>query len=281
MLLDAAREQLYVAHNPSSFVVLGLDGRVRHRRQLWVGGPNAVLEYPQLALAADGTLHAAWTTSKIGRYCYRSVQHMQSKDGGATWQRMDGAPLAPPLVADETGPSLRISRDDEYEDHSWLAGFLAKDDKVHFVWSTMDSSGSGKSALKRMNYARHDARTGKRDFHRYPKFAGRKIELDKWNGFLAAESAGRGGLLYCVMAAGERIACLASPDNGDTWFDYALGPRAYTDCYSIGGCRTVSRDGWILGTFTDRVQSPIDAKGVCPVYFFRIKASVTGSTGSS
>ena len=48
--------------------------------------------------------------------------------------------------------------------------------------------------------------------------------------------------------------------------------------YSIGGCRTVGRDGWILGTFTDRVQSPIDAKGVCPVYFFKIKAGVTGSS---
>jgi len=34
----------------------------------------------------------------------------------------------------------------------------------------------------------------------------------------------------------------------------------------------VSGDGYILGTFTDRVQSPLDAKGVCPVYFFKIKA---------
>lgn len=49
------------------------------------------------------------------------------------------------------------------------------------------------------------------------------------------------------------------------------GTTRYTDCYSIGGCREITADGYIIGSFTDRVQSSAGPTGKCPVYFFKIK----------
>jgi len=51
---------------------------------------------------------------------------MQSKDGGVTWERMDGTELELPVVADETGKSQLISLEEEFDEHTWLAGFLVR-----------------------------------------------------------------------------------------------------------------------------------------------------------
>ena len=272
MLLDRQRRQLYFFAHNDTFHVIGLDGKMKSSRTLTRSGKRAMVQYPQLALAADGTLHAPWTSQDVGRYCYRSVQHIQSADGGASWQRMDGTSLEMPVVADETGPSQRISLDDEFEDHSWLCSCLPKQGKVHFLYSTSSSSKkSRKGRRKRINYVRCSAKTGKKDFHRTGEFRGKRIRLNKWNGFLATCRREPEFPLFAVMADDERLACLVSHDNGQTWLDHALGGTTYTDCYSIGGCREVSDGGYILGSFTDRVQSPLDPKGVCPVYFFRIQ----------
>lgn len=274
MLLDRKRKQLYFFAHNFTFHIVGLDGKVRSSRRLVSRGKDAIIQYPQLALAADGTLHAPWITQEIGRYCYRSVQHMQSPDGGVTWQQMDGTLLNPPVVADENGPSQQISLHDELEDHSWLFSCVPRRDTMHFVYSTMDASGKNpKAALIRMNYVRCEAKTGKKDFHREaPALQGQQIKLNKWNGFLATRRLNPDGPLYMVAADDERIACLVSDDNGTTWQDYARGETQLTDCYSIGGCREVTNDGYIIGSFTDRVQSALDPKAVCPVYFFKIKA---------
>jgi len=275
MLLDPERKQLYFFAHNNTFHIVGLDGEVRSSRTLTRGGKHAVIQYPHLALAADGTLHAPWITQQRGRYCYRTVQHVQSPDGGVTWQRMDGTSLMPPVVADETGPSQQISLDDELDDHSWLCSCVPKRDKVHFVYSTIDASKKyPEPSFIRLNYVRCDAETGKKDFHRQGEFRGHRIRLNKWNGFMASRSSDPNAPLYCIMADDERLACLASHDNGQTWSDHAIGETQFTDTYSIGGFREVTSDGHILGTFTDRVQSPLDPKGICPVYFFKIKVGV-------
>ena len=53
--------------------------------------------------------------------------------------------------------------------------------------------------------------------------------------------------------------------------------------YAIGGCREVTADGHIIGSFTDRVPHPdrmteadfIGCGGAAPVYFFKIRAELT------
>ena len=80
------------------FYVVGLDGTMRRARRLGQDGPKAELHYPLLSLDAAGTLHAAWTTQTHGHYLYWDIHHMQSPDGGETWQTMAGTPLELPVV---------------------------------------------------------------------------------------------------------------------------------------------------------------------------------------
>ena len=99
-------------------------------------GKWAYLQYPHLTLGRDGTLYAAWTTQKHGKYVYRSIHAIKSTDGGISWKTLEGQSLELPIVDDDTGPATRISRDDEMDVHTFLSAFMAKDGKLHFVyWS--------------------------------------------------------------------------------------------------------------------------------------------------
>lgn len=267
MVYDLHRKTLYVAQNPFWFAALSTDGSVLRKVKLWSFGERANLEYPQLNLAADGTIHLAWTTNVHGKYWYRSIHHMLSPDAGVNWRRMDGTQLPQPVKPDDPGVSQQISQTREYEDHTWLANFTTKQGKVHFVYATLDLESS---KLKYMNYVRYDASTGRRDVHHTPEFRGEKIALNKSSGFFAT-SAADDSPLFCVMADNDRIACLASVDQGRSWTDYARGETRYTGTYAISGCRETSR-GYILGSFTDREQPIGDPLRQSAVYFFRIKA---------
>jgi len=68
-------------------------------------------------------------------------------------------------------------------------------------------------------------------------------------------------------AGSNRLVCLVSDDNGNTWRDHAVSD-VLINPYAIGGCRKVTADGWIIGSFTD--QTP---EGGGKVYFFRIPAA--------
>ena len=63
--------------------------------------------------------------------------------------------------------------------------------------------------------------------------------------------------------------CLASDDNGATWRDFAASPPV-ANPYSIGGCRNVTRDGSIIGSFTEQTAPTTDTGGGSKVFFFRI-----------
>src|SRR5262249_9671251 len=112
MVLDARRGQLaYFAHN-HTFHLVGLHGLGRSSTKLITAGMHAVLQYPLLSLGEDGTLHAAWTTQTNGNaYLYWDIHYLQSPDGGLAWRRMDATHVQLPVVADNTGPTDRITLD--------------------------------------------------------------------------------------------------------------------------------------------------------------------------
>ena len=268
MMYDGRRKTLYVAQNPFWFVALSTEGKVLRKTKLWSRGERASLEYPQLSLAADGTIHVAWTTNVHGKYWYRSIHHMQSPDAGANWRRMDGAPLQPPVTPDDPAVAQQISQANENDDHTWLANFATKQGKVHFSYATLEVENS---KLKTMTYLRYDTSTGRRDVQHTPEFRGEKIALNKSSGFFAT-NATKDSPLFCVMADNDRIACLASVDHGRTWTDHARDETKYAGAYAISGCRDTS-GGYILGSFTDRQQPGGDPLQQSAVYFFRIKAN--------
>jgi hypothetical protein len=269
MMLDARRRQLYyLAHN-QEFRVVGLDGEIRRSTTLFKPGPHAGLQYPHLALAADGTLFVAWTTNTPDRYLYWDIHAMRSPDGGATWQTLTGKALEPPVVADDTGPADRISLDDEFEVHSWLSAFLAKDRKLHFVYWA-------KNTPQRQHYVRYDAASGKRDIDREPLLAGWEMAEPNDSAALISDNRSANGALYCVSSVLDRkeLACVVSSDNGESWRNYALGAEKFRHrVYSIGAARETTRDGWIIGTFTDvepKAELYTEADSG-KVYFFRIR----------
>jgi hypothetical protein len=269
LMLDAVRKQLYYLPNNQEFRVVDLDGEIRRSTTLFKAGPHAKIEYPHLALAADGTLLAAWTTSAPDRYLYWDIHAMRSPDGGATWQTLTGVALEPPVVADDTGKADRISLDDEFEVHSWLSAFLEKDHKLHFVYWA-------KNMPQRQRYVRYDCATGKREIDREPLLAGRRIAEPNDSAALIGERRSANGPMYCVSTVNDRkqLVCIVSADNGASWRDYALGAETFRHrVYSIGAARETTRDGWIVGTFTDvdpKAELYTEA-GSGKVYFFRIR----------
>ena len=56
---------------------------------------------------------------------------------------------------------------------------------------------------------------------------------------------------------------------GATWHDHAVS-EPVANPYAIGGCREITPDGSIIGSFTDQLAPASDAGGGSKVYFFRI-----------
>jgi len=72
-------------------------------------------------------------------------------------------------------------------------------------------------------------------------------------------------------ATENRIACLRSDDQGRTWTDHALSPPVQNP-YAIGGCRTITPDGWIIGAFTEAIEPSTGPAFKSNVQFLRIRA---------
>ncbi|MGI8603182.1 MAG: BNR-4 repeat-containing protein [Verrucomicrobiales bacterium] len=260
MAYDAARRQLYYCSQNHTFHVVGLDGKVKQSTTLMKAGKHALMQYPLLCLDNAGTLHLAWTTSLPERYLYWDIHYAKSQDGGVTWQKMDGAPLALPIIADDSGPADRISLDDEFEVHTWLSSFLVRDGKAHFLYLAQKTPAE-------QHYVRYDLKTARREQDITPRFKGDAIELSGLDGFFAASPSA----LYCVGHTPDgRVGCLASKDNGRTWIDHAVS-RKIEKLYALGGFRAVTADGYVIGSFTDNLTSSTDTAGTAKVYFFRIR----------
>ncbi len=266
MVLDEPRRQLaFFSHN-NSFHRIGLDGSVLSSITLFRRGESAILQYPLCHLDEFGVLHAAWTSQKHGVYLYWDIHYLQSRDGGLTWGRMDGNRVTVPVAADESGDSDRITLDDEFDSHTWLASLLAQGGKAHFLYLAQTNP-------PRQHYVRYDLKTARREVDRHPEFTAQQLSLRGLDGFFTRSTAGPSPPLFCVSrdATSPRLACLMSDDNGSTWKDHAVS-EPLTNPYAIGGCRTVTSDGWIIGSFTDQIAPTTDPGGGSKVYFFRIRA---------
>ena len=260
MAYDAARRQLYYCSQNHTFHVVALNGAVKQSTALLKAGKRALMQYPLLDLDDAGTLHLAWTTSLPERYLYWDIHYAKSPDGGATWRKMDGAPLALPIIADDSGPTDRISLDDEFDVHTWLSNFLVRDGKAHFLYQAQKNPAE-------QHYVRYDLKTARRELDITPRFKGDTIELSGLDGFFSASTSA----LFCVGHTPDgRIGCLASKDNGSTWTDLAVSGKI-EKLYALGGCRSVTSDGYIIGSFTDNLTSSTEAAGTAKVYFFRIR----------
>lgn len=266
LTIDLARKQLYFFPHNNTFHRLDFEGKVLSSINLMTNGKHAALQYPHLRLDGAGTLHAAWTTVKHNVYLYWDIHYLRSPDGGVTWQTMNGKPVAPPFAADDTGPTDRITLDDEYEVHTWLESFFVRGGKAHFLYLAQTTP-------PRQHYMRYDVKTGRRELDMQPNFKGNNLALRGLDGFFATNMAKDDATIYAISrdANSNRLACLASNDNGTSWHDYAVSPPVGNP-YSIGGCRQVTPDGWILGSYTDQATGTGVADTGAKVYFFRLKA---------
>lgn len=261
MAYDAKRGRFYIATQYGHLLTVTADGKLlRDVAVLKAAGPKGCTQYPLLQVDRAGMLHHAWTTVKRGAPIYWDIHYMLSADGGATWKTPPATPLKPPIVPDNTGPTLRITLDDEFEPNTWLSSFMAKAGKLHFVYLSR-----GKPA--RQHYMRYDLATGRREIDRQPRFAGKTIALSGLDGFFASQAGRPNSDLYCVMHDRGRIACLASRDNGATWRDHARSDQTLAP-YAIGGSPQITPDGYLIGSFTHPPRAGQPAK----VYFFRIRA---------
>jgi hypothetical protein len=269
-MIDPQRDRLYLFSHNNTFHRMQLDGTLLDSRVLLVPGPNGMLQYPLLSLNPQGQLHLAWTTQKHGQYMYRDIHHMFSDDGGDSFYswRPSGEPpsvrLELPILADETGPALRITLDDEFEVHTWLASELATTQHWHGFYQAQTQP-------PRQHYVRYDLKTGKKQVDQYPRVGGKRLSLSGLDGFLTYHPSDPNRLFLIGNDSGH-LACLVSDDAGQSWQDYARSEQSF-GLYSIGGFRQVTNDGAIIGSFTD--QKPPDAitDQKSTVYFFRIDAN--------
>ena len=265
MAYDPTRKQFYIAAQYGQLLTVNPQGRLLRRQAAFSpSGPHAGTQYPHLVVSSDGMLHLAMTTvgpNKTGRDVYWDIHYMNSPDGGLTWRKLDGSVLPETPVPDDTGPTDRISLDDEFHIGSWLANMLVKDGKVHFIYK-------GNTA----HYLRYDLATGKKDVSfNGRQFGGTDIALNNNSGLLACRLDQAGSPLYCVARDADRrtLGCLVSCDNGASWADYAMADRKFGDNYATGGSQQITGDGNIIGSFTERIRRGGKCSGV---WFYRIKA---------
>lgn len=240
MVLDWARQRLYYSAWGRRLFTLDLDGNVLAVQEVLVNGQHGSYQYPLLAMAENGDLYFAWTTEEINTpraatsNYYWDIHVMASKDGATTWRRLDGSPLYLPVVADDTGPADRVSLNDEFGMQPWLAGMLAKSDKLHMNYYAYPP-------INRPHYVRYDLYTGDKDVDR---------DLGQGDGFFATDPVNPNSPLYYTgVRAPYGWGCLRSIDNGLTWDEYASDNEAVVQ-YALGGARALDEYGAVLGTYT-------------------------------
>lgn len=265
LAIDLPRKQLYFFSHNNMFHRLDFEGKVLSSITFMTNGKHAALQYPHLSLDAAGTLHAAWTTVKHNVYLYWDIHYLRSPDGGITWQTMNGTAVTPPFAADDTGPTDRITLDDEFEVHTWLESFFVRGGKAHFLYLAQMTP-------PRQHYMRYDVASGKRELDIQPEFKGQSLALRGLDGFFATNAAKGDATIYAISrdANSSRLACLASNDNGTHWHDLAVSPPVENP-YAIGGCRQLTPAGWVIGSFTDQTSATGVADSGAKVYFFRLR----------
>jgi hypothetical protein len=277
LLLDEARGQLYYAAytGPNTrFITLDLTGGVIADILLTGGEAVARPSYPGMLLE-DGILYVAWSSDKIGGDLddYYSIHAVRSPDGGITWQNLAGGPLIPPFIGDHEGDATEITETWERPCTTWLSGFAVTAGKAHFYYLTAPNPSLRACALRTnvVRYQRFDLGTGGRDPIKRDFVPGGVTFGNPRgyfiNGFFAT-SPRDGALFLTSQTTDNRIASVASTDEGVTWRLISRTDPLDDHLYAIGGQRHVTPDGWLPGSFTHDSLKPTEAFSA--VRFFRL-----------
>ena len=276
MAYDRARQQFYVASQWGAVFTLDKSGNLLRNQAVFGSVSGHVAAYPHLMVDSSGILHFADTTALAGDCIpYVTIRYLRSADGGATWTKMDGTALSLPTSPAPDGPSDMINLPDEVSPYStWLANFHVRDGTAHFIYRATnpwdpECLGLTTTLAERQHYMRFNAATGVREIDSWAEtggWGGGGTWIGGISGLLASDLNDPGGPLYGVMMDSMwQITSLVSLDNGSTWQFHASTPRGYF-VYALGGCRTLTPDGNIIGTF-----SAGDDQGDWHVYFFTIR----------
>jgi len=245
MEYDAVSGTVYLFnHYGGLYVIDALTGNHRQVQVMNFKGAVASTQYPLLYLDRDRVLHHAWTTQHMQKYLYWDIHYARSADRGDTWTRADGSLLETPFAPDHSGPADQIILPDEFEAHTWLSSMMPRNGKVHFAYLAQCPE-------PRQHYVRLDPATGKIDRNVHPRWEAGGLSINNLDGFFASRRDDPSSPLYYVSRANFRhIAALASSDEGETWRAVDSSGRQEGGIYSVGGCREVTPEGYILGTFT-------------------------------
>lgn len=259
LLLDERRGQLYYAAYTGPnirFITLDLTGGVIADLLLTGGETVARPSYPRMVLS-DGMLYVAWSSDRIGgdNNDYYSIHAVRSSDGGATWVNFAGASLTPPFIGDHDGNTTEITLPWERPCTTWLTAFAVTDHKAHFFFLAAPNASVRACTLRRhvVRYERFDLPTGTRDVIK-EEFQPGGVQFDNpggyyLNGFFA--TAPRERALYLTsQTTDNRLAIVASEDEGVTWRLVSRTAPLDDHLYAIGGQRHVTSDGRVVGSFT-------------------------------
>lgn len=276
---DNKRKVLYYVPNNGDFHKIDEDGNIIHSMKLVKPGSAASFEYPHLAIDEDGVLHLAWTTNMYNTYHYLSIYYLKSEDGGYTWKHMDGRKTNVPVFSDMDEDADRVTLNEEFELNTWLSSFIPFKGKLHFIYRACPHGDFTKAKASfnegNQHYMRFDVKTGKKDNEIVaPCLGGTNIKLASFDGFFSVDYRPKKEALYFTAKQQKRIGCIVSYDNGLSWEDYAISDELVDDPYStyaIGGCRSVSKDGFIFGSYTERNGDYMDPFVKSKAHFLKIK----------
>ena len=229
--------------------------------------------YPRMLLS-DGILYVAWSSDKIGGDLndYYSIHAVRSPDGGVTWQNLAGTPLVPPFVGDQDGDTTEVTLPWERPCTTWLTGFAVTESKAHFFYLVSPNASVRACALRKnvIRYQRFDLASGVRKADQ-KEFVVDGVTFDNVRGYFIngffATSPRDGALVLTSQTADNRIAVVASQDEGTTWRLVSQTEPLDDHLYAIGGQRQVTTDGKVLGSFTHDSLRPTEAPSA--VRFFQ------------
>jgi hypothetical protein len=259
LLLDEARGRLSYAgylRSGTRFVTLDVRGTVLADYMLTGNEQTARPSYPRI-VASDGILYLAWSSDWIGSRLpnapnYYSIHVVRSPDGGVTWQNLAGTPLTPPFVGDTGGETTEVTHRSERPCSTWLGAFAVTRGRAHFAYKIDADKGDLRCELESsMRYQRFDVAGGIREAD-VSGFAPADVPVDSRDGFFAT-SPRDGTLFFAGRTTENRIAIVASADDGRTWMRASETEPLTDNLYAIGGERRVTAGGRLLGSFTHDV----------------------------
>lgn len=280
LLVDSNRRKLYFAAQPGSdygirFHIFNLDSlQLESNYILSIQGSNAVPSYPQLILDENNILFLAWTTGylhstipALANAGYWDIHTIKSPDGGHSWQTLTGASLTIPVVGDDTGPTTRITPDDEFIVPTWLANFRTKEGKLFFPYQARFDN-------TKQHFIRFDTGSGTKDLDITPVWAGGAITLNGVNVACATRVTQSKFPLVCFSnTADGYLGAIISYDKGSTWQEQGKTSTPFAagrEVTYLTTDREISPYGYLIGKYREqpawnvlqRVSIPSSRNGI-------------------